>query len=198
MNTSTLHEGQFASRDALRDRAKTPWATMLNRLVAFIGGLCLVTALIAAAGLGVWAYSLNTQLTQAHADYLALKNSQEKLNGDFNALNTESAKANANLAIAQAQIASLQSQLKQSQANVDSLNARITAIQAKFSILYVWEFGTDDAFDEKVNAADDAGLKTLWAKYQKKTSAADAWKLQDYMIQSIANLMGINIFSAQG
>ncbi len=161
---------------------------MLNKLVVSLGGLFLMFVLVLAAGLGVWAYGLNTQLSQTQADLQALKSGNEKINTDYGELS-------AALSAAQTRIDSLQSQLKAAQADNDSLKAKITAIQAWVSILYSWEFGPEIALDRKVDASDDAKLKTLWATYQKTESDESAWEVMDYIVQSIADMVGLNMLS---
>src|SRR5258707_9817077 len=102
---------------------------MLTKFLLFLGVVFLMVTFSATIGLGVWAYSLNSQLTQARADYQTLKNANDKLNDQYNQLGTDSSKTKADLQAAQAQINSLQDQLKKAQEENDTLNAKITAIQ---------------------------------------------------------------------
>ena len=166
---------------------------MLNKILLTLNVMFLVFVLSVSVGLGVWAYSLNNQLTQARADYQKLKSSDEKLNADYNALNLKSVKDEADLTAAQAQIVILQGQLKHSQADDDALKARITGIQDKVTILYLWEFGTEAAFDSKVTASGDDQLVKLWTTAQKTRSKTDSYKLSDYIVQSIADSTGLNL-----
>ena len=199
MNTTTVHEGQIEERGAARERPRTSLATRLGKLISILVGLCLVIAVVGAAGLGVWAYSLNAQLAQAHADYLALKNSNEKLNSNFNALTAQSAKASADLTAAQAQISSLEDQLKKAQTQNDTFKSQIPAIQARVSILYLWSFGLDEStFEKKLYALGDPELKTLWDDYKKTHSNQDAWNIQESLVQSIADLLANLSNSTQG
>ena len=172
---------------------RTLEAEMLNKILLILGGLFFMVLLAVAVGLGVWAYSLNIQLTQAHAEYQSLKSSNEKLDSGYNDLSTASAKTQADLAAAQSQIESLRGRLKTAQAENDSLNARIAAVQAKVSILYTWEFGSETAFDAKVNSSDDAELKVLWATLQKTKSKDDTYKLSNYIVQSVADSLGLGM-----
>ena len=94
----------------------------------------------------------------------------------------------------------LHAQLVQARADLQSLKtenaslkSKISAIQGKVSFLYAWEFGSEEAFDEKVNASGDAKLKTLWEKARKTKSDDDYWKLMDYIVQSIADMVGMNV-----
>ncbi len=166
---------------------------MVNKILFILGGIVFMIILAAAVGLGVWAYSLNIQLTQARTDYQTLKSGNEKLNSSYNDLNTESSKTQADLTDAQAQIENLQGQLKKAPEDNDSLNARIAAIQGKVSILYTWEFGTQSAFDAKINASGDDQLKQLWTTWQKTKSQDDNIKFWDYIIQSIADTAGLSL-----
>jgi septal ring factor EnvC (AmiA/AmiB activator) len=166
---------------------------MLNKIFYIIGGFFLVIAISAAVGLGVWAYNLNIQLTQARTDYQTLKSGNEKLNNAYNDLTTESSKTQTDLAAAQAQIENLQGQLKKAQEDNDSLNARITAIQGKVSILYTSEFGTETTIDAKINASGDDQLKQLWTAWKNTRSRDDNIKFRDYIIQSIANTAGLSL-----
>jgi septal ring factor EnvC (AmiA/AmiB activator) len=149
--------------------------------------------LAVAVGLGVWAFSLNAQLTQARADYRSLKSGNDKLTSSYNDLNTVSTKAQADLTAAQAQIKDLQSQLKKEQAANDLLKVKIAKIQEKVSILYAWEFGNETVFDRRVNSSGDPELILLWANLQKTKSKADSFKLADYIVQSIADASGLSL-----
>ncbi len=167
---------------------------MLSKIALTLGALVLIFALVLAAGLGVWAYGLNTQLKQARADILDLKSRHEKLNSDYSDLSTGAAKTNADLTAAQAQTESLQGQLENAQSENSSLEARISAIQAKVAILDTWNSGSEDAFERKVNASGDAELKTLWENFKKTDSDEDFWNLLDYVIQTIVDTSGVSSF----
>ncbi len=164
---------------------------MLRKLVLILGGLFLMFVLAIAVGLGVWAYSLNTQLGNVTADLQALKSTHEKLNSDYSDLSSGSAKTNADLAAATAEIQSLQSQLKSEQAENDSYKTRLSAAQAKVSILYALEFASRAAIEAKIKASGDEELQALWAKAEKSQSDEDSWKLWDYVIQSVADAIGL-------
>ncbi len=174
---------------------------MLSKIAVTIGGLFLMFVLALAAGLGVWAYGLNTQLAKVNTELQELKTSNEKLNSDYGNLSTGSVKATADLAAAQAQVESLQDELKKLAAENDSLKtengslkSKVSAVQGKVSILYAWWFRSEEAFDQKVKESGDAALKTLWEKAQKTKSDDDYYKLTDYMVQSIADMAGLVLF----
>jgi septal ring factor EnvC (AmiA/AmiB activator) len=165
---------------------------MLTKFLLFLGVVLLMVTFSTTIGLGVWAYSLNTQLTQAHADYQTLKSAQDKLNDQYNKLGADSSKTQADLQAAQAQINSLQDQLKQAQGENDTLNAKISAIQTKVTIIYALEFDSESAFETKVNASGDDQLKKLWATAKDTKSRDDFIKLWDYVIQSVADTAGVS------
>ncbi len=167
---------------------------MLRKIAVTLGVLSVMFVLALTAGLGVWALDLNSQLARAQAELQALKSSNEKLNAGYSDLSSRSAQANADLTVAQTQVATLESQLAETRAENESLKTRISATQAKVGILYSWQYGSNDAFNKKVNASGDADLKTLWAAYQKTESDESAWKLQDYIIQSIVDVIGLAVF----
>lgn len=157
---------------------------MSSRLLAILGGLFSMISLAAAVGLGVWGWSLNNQLAQTHADYESLKTSNSTLQSDL-------ATTKADLAAARAQTAGLQGQLKQAQDDNQLTDTKISAIKAKVSILYTWEFGSEVAMDARVRSAKDDRLTALWATWEKTRSQADALKLSDYIVQSIADAAGV-------
>ncbi len=166
---------------------------MLSKIVITLGALFLMFVLALAVGLGVWGLGVHSALVQTQAELRAMKANNEKLNSDYSDLTSGSAKTVADLAAAQAQIEALESKLKEKDAENASLTAQLSAIQAKVSFLYAWQFGSEAAFDEKVDSSDDAKLKALWEKAKKTKADADYWNLTDYIVQSVADTVGIKL-----
>jgi cell division protein FtsB len=162
-------------------------ADMWNKIFLSLVVIFLVFTLAVSVGLGVWAFSLNTQLTQARADYQKLKSSDDKLNTNYNDLNIKSTKDQTDLITAQAQIVDLQDQLKKAQAANDSLNARVVAIKSRISIVYTWQYGSDASFDAKVTASGDDQLKKLWEVWKKNETGENARNITNYIVQSLAD-----------
>jgi len=166
---------------------------MINKVIYSVGGFFLVISISLGIGLGVWALSLNTQLTQSQADYRPLKSSNDKVNGDYNKLNIEATKSQTDLAAANAQVIVLQEQLKKAQDENLSLNARLTDIQGKVAILYTSEFGSVAAIDAKIDGSGDDQLKQFWAAEKKSRSNMDNINFWPYIIQSIAKASGLSL-----
>ncbi len=170
---------------------------MLSKVISILGVLVLMFVLVVAAALGMWAYSLNSQLAQIHGDHENLKSSYEDLNQDYSDLKAGSAKTGTELTAAQAQVEALQAQLKKAQADNDALKTKMSAIQDKVTILYALEFASEATIEAKVKASSDEQLKALWAKANKSQSDKDWYNLWDYVVQSVADAMGLSMLPNQ-
>jgi len=157
-----------------------------NPVFAILGtvfGVVLLCILLAgAAGLGYWAYTLNTQLTTTQqqlaslqSDYNALKSSNDKLTSDY-------AKSQSDLTTAQADLKKAQDQNKSQQANMDMASKKVKVIEAIF-----WNKQTDSAIESLVKATNDSQLLTKWNKLKLSTSQSNALDFGDYLFSSLYN-----------
>ncbi|MBN2119355.1 MAG: hypothetical protein JW730_22480 [Anaerolineales bacterium] len=150
-------------------------------IAAILLALVVVVLFVAAAGLGFWAYSLNTKLAAAEQQLAALQGDYDKLKADNATLTSDKDKLNADLTQtkadlekANADLAAAQGDLKTAQDQNSDLNARMNKANKLAEILYTW-FTTNDAagifkLDSQIKATDDAKLKSLWDRFM--TAAA--------------------------
>jgi len=176
---------------------------MLRKSLYIVGGLFVTAVFAAAVGLGIWAYNLNTQLTQSHTEYQSLKSDYDKLNGDYTKLDSEYSKAqadfkaqsdqaDADLSESKAQVTKLENEVAKLQSENDSLQAKMTEIQANVAMLSDFWFTSDSAFEHKMSKSDDEELKALYATLQKSQKWDDYINLMSYMIKNIDQASNIS------
>ena len=171
---------------------------MLRKVLYVVGGLFFTALFVTAVVLGVWAYNLNTKLTQSQADNQALQSKYENLSveyaqaqDDIQAQSTQAqadlTKAGYDLSAAQAQINNLEGDLKKANDENAKLNAKLTEIRSKVEILNAFWFSTKSSFERKVNASDDEQLMKLYDAFAKSQNSDTYVDLMSYMIESIAD-----------
>jgi len=132
---------------------------MSNKVFYIIGGLLLIGTIIAAAGLGVWVYKLNNELTQVQAehqalqaDYDELESSHQKAKESFKEQSDETA---ADLEDARTQFERLERDLKAAQKESETLRGKIAVIKAKVEVLDAFWFSSDTSFQRKIDTMHD-------------------------------------------
>jgi predicted nuclease with TOPRIM domain len=165
----------------------------------------MLVSFAAATGFGIWAYNLNTQLTQTRADYQALKGNNDKVTAEYSQAKTEfeaqSSKAQADLKDAQdslkeaqAQIETLKGDLEKAKEENAALKKQIVAIQDKVDILSAFWFTDQANFQHKIDASKDTKLNNLYvALKDAKTNQASSnafVELMSYMINAVINATG--------
>jgi len=169
---------------------------MFRKILFVFGGLFFVIALVAAVGLGVWAYRLNTQLAQARTDYQALQNDYEKLDSEYSPAKAEfeakSDQAKADLDDAKSQAAKLQSEVGKLQSENKAFRNKLAEIQNNVTMLSDFWFMSDSVFERKVNASADQELKKLYANLQESQQWDDLIEILSYMIQSIDDVSNVS------
>lgn len=170
---------------------------MKNNVVSIVLGLFLVIACVAAAGLGFWAYTLNTKLTdtqtQLQDTQTQLQDSQGKnatLQSTYDALAAENTQTKSDLEQAQTRIKELEDNLKAAEEKSASLAAKIDKVLEKTDLLEIfWAFDFDK-FEAKLRAANDDVLTQKYNDWMNSTSGTDESfnaydALVQYLIQSI-------------
>lgn len=169
---------------------------MFRKILFALGGLLFIVALVAAVGLGMWAYRLNTELAQSRTDYQALQTKYDELDSEYSVAKAEfeakSDQAKADLDDAEAQVAKLQIEVGKLESENKSLRTRLAKIQNSVAMLSDFWFMSDSVFERKVNASDDQELKRLYAKLQESQQWDDAIEIMSYMIQSIADVSNVS------
>jgi len=162
---------------------------MFKKVLYVVGGLFLIIAITAAVVLGFWAYRLNSQLKQAHADYQALKSDYDSLNAKYSQaqadFDAESTQADADLSDALAQVTKLESEVKKLENQNNQLRTRMAEIQDNVAMLSDFWFTSDSNFERKVKASGDEELKKLYSNLQESQAFEDYIDLMSYMIQNI-------------
>lgn len=160
-----------------REEKRNPVFAILGTV---FGVVILCILLAAAAGLGYWAYTLNTQLTATQqqlaslqSDYDALKSSNDKLSSDY-------AKSQSDLTTAQADLKKAQDLTKTQQTNMDITSKKVKVVEAIF-----WNKQNDSAIESLVKATNDSQLLTKWNKLKMSTTQANAVDFGDYLFSSI-------------
>jgi septal ring factor EnvC (AmiA/AmiB activator) len=160
-------------------------------LVTFLVILC-----IGVAGLGFWAYKLNTSLAatqrqlttlqkehvKLQSDYAKVKSDNEKLTADLNQSKADFEKTNGDLDTAQAD-------LKKSQDQNKGFQDKIALTGKKAEILYAFSTvknATDIlAIDTLIKATNDQQLLTQWNSFFSSPSTDNSVKFLLYLIASI-------------
>ena len=171
--------------------------TMKNNVVLIALGAFLLIACVAAAGLGFWAFTLNTKLTdtqtQLQDSQAQLQDSQGKnvtLQSTYDALVAENTQTKSDLEQAQTRIKELEDDLKAAEEKSTSLAAKIDKVLEKTDLLETfWAFDFD-VFETKLRAANDDVLTQKYNDWMNSTSGTDesfnAYDgLVQYLIQSI-------------
>ncbi len=150
-------------------------------IVAILLGIFVVILLVVAAGLGFWAYSLNTKLTATQQELSALQTEHTKLQSDHTTLisdheksTTDLTQTKSDLEKANADLATAQADLKTAQDQNQALSDKISKASKLADILYLW-FNTKDSsdifkIDTQVKATDNAQVKAAWDKAMSSTS----------------------------
>jgi len=169
---------------------------MFRKILYIFGGLLFVAALVAPAGMGVWAYRLNAQLAQVREDYRVLKSEYGELGSEYSDARAEfeenSDQADAELERAAAEITRLEGDVEKLQNENNRLRTKMAEIQDKVAMLSDFWFLSDSAFEHKLDASDDERLKELYAQLRESQEMGDLIELMSYMIQSIADVSSVS------
>lgn len=167
-----------------------------RNLTTVILAIFLVVLLIVVAGLGFWAYQLNSNLidtqqqltalqgehTELQADYTKLKGDNEKLTGDLGQSKADLEKTSGDLTTAQAE-------LKKSQDQNKGLQTKTTSASKKAEILYAFSVGSTAkdilAIDTMIKATNDQELIGNWNNFVSAPTAESSTKFLLYLIGAI-------------
>lgn len=161
---------------------------------AIVLGLLVIFLLVVAAGLGFWAYSLNTRLASAQQQLAALQAEHDKLQTDHTTLvsdhekmNTDLTQTKADLEKANADLATAQADLKKAQDQNEALSTKISKASKLANILHSWFISDNNKVDFigitlQVKEVNDAKLSALWAKYVTSGTKSDITELFNYLI----------------
>lgn len=175
-------------------QAKKP--SQAGGIAAVLLGLVVIVLLVAVAGLGFWAYSLNTKLADTQQQLTALQGDYGKLQTDYTVLTSEKDKLNADLTQAKADLekanadlATAQTDLQKAQDESKALNAKTSETGKLADILYTW-FTTKDTsgilkLDAQIKATNDTKLKSLWDQFTLSPTNDKSGELLVYLVTAI-------------
>jgi DNA repair exonuclease SbcCD ATPase subunit len=184
------------SESSLVQQAKAPKQNSTSMILVVF----LVIMLIAAAGLGFWAYILSSILTttqqqlttlqgehdKLQSDYVKLKSDNEKLTADINQSKADFEKTSGELTAAQADLKKSQEQNKGLQDRIDSASTMAKALYAFSTVKTSADF---IAMDALIKATDDKQLLTQWNSFVAVPSTDASVKILLYMISSIQDVL---------
>lgn len=170
-----------------------------------------VILLLAVAGLGYWAWQLNTTLATTRQDLAALQEKYDQLTTDKDALSAELDETRTTL---ESELETTKGELADSQAALETANAELedarkelTTLQERMKKASKWmdvaiasmvDGENDDSITKKVNALGDAKLKSMWKEVTDIEVKTDAdfekfvEKVIDfrrYLLESIADFL---------
>lgn len=171
-----------------------------RNIAAIILGLFAFILLLAVAGLGFWAFSLNTKLTAAQQELTALQGEHSTLQADYAALTSEKKKLDADLTQSKSNLdktnthlATAQTDLAKSQEEIKALDAKISKAKKLSDILYTFTTAksASDIFkvDTLVKDANNASLKAKWDKFTASPSPEGSSDFIFYLITSIRDTL---------
>jgi hypothetical protein len=112
-------------------------APKLNFISEILTVLVLLFLLIAVAGLGFWAYRLNTNLTATQQQLSILQGEHNKLKADYEKIKGNNEKLNVNLTAAQTELESIKQDLVATQFNLKTAQEQNKILQAKIDAISV-------------------------------------------------------------
>ena len=153
-----------------------------SKIVSIILGVFLGIAIIVAAGLGIWAYQLNTnltatqkKLTSLQSDYDTLKTNNGQLTTNLSQVNSELDQTKTTLTNTQSQLTSAQSDLTKANGDNSALQSKIARVKPLIDIaLAIFVNGENDTgIEAKVKATNETQLISSWNTYKKSHSRTD-------------------------
>jgi len=167
-------------------------------VLGIVMSLFTILFLCVSAGLGYWAYTLNTDLT-------ATKQSLDTLQGQYDGLQADNAALNSNieqltadlnqtkadLEKTQADLATTQGDLAKEQENSASLRERMDkTLQLVDVAIALWvNDETLKGVEKKVIATGDEHLKDLWDAFIANSTSKTFNAFEDYLYEAMADLL---------
>jgi flagellar basal body-associated protein FliL len=160
-----------------------------RNLIVIILIVFLVVLCGAVAGLGFWAYKLNTSLAATQQQLAALQSDYAKLKGDNEKLTADLSQSKADLEKNNGDLTTAQNDLKIAQNQNEKLQGKIDLAGKKVEILYAFSTvknATDLlAVDTLIKETNDKQLLAEWNNFVSSPSADKSVKFLFYLIGSI-------------
>jgi chromosome segregation ATPase len=162
--------------------------------------LFLVILVLAAIGLGVWGYTLNTNIQTTYAERDALQKKYDGLMKDKNGLAAELETAKTELATAQSDLKKAQTYLTDAQGQLTKSQDEATKLQASIdnSLKYlnialgVYVHGDDlSETESKVKVLNDPKLTEKFKAYKEKDNEKNFTGWMSYLFATMADLIKV-------
>ncbi|RJP47136.1 MAG: hypothetical protein C4583_17125 [Anaerolineaceae bacterium] len=160
--------------------------------------LFLIILLLAVAGVGFWAFQLNTSLKAAQESLATLQGKYDDLTAENGRLTTEFGQVSSELEQTNTELASTNDTLKTIKAELTKSNQEVSDLQEKMKKagLYVeimrGAFKDSDTLLEtflKVLLVKDSELTSLYETYLKSRSSSDLLRWSSYLISTIVDIL---------
>ena len=145
----------------------------MSKTGIYIVSACLVLAILAAAGLGIWGYQLNARLASTQRELASLQGDRAQLASTLDQTKAELARSQADLATANADQAAWQAKLDAARTLLNVLDGIFVTPQ------------TEAEIEKRVNATKDVQLIQLWDEARSSTNLQSATVFISYLVKAV-------------
>jgi Tfp pilus assembly protein PilO len=158
----------------------------------------LILLILAVAGLGFWAFQLNTNLKAAQTSLETLQGKYDDLTAENGRLTTEFGQVSGELAQTSTELASTTELLKTAKADLSKSKQEVSALEAKMKKAGLYVEIMRGAFKDKDNLfvtylkvaiVKDSELTELYDTYMKSRSSTDLLKWFAYLISTTVEIL---------
>lgn len=165
-------------------------------IFTILGILLTLVLLVATVGLGYWAYTLNTQLTDTQQQLTTLQGEHTKLKADFATLQGEKDKLSKDLDQTKADLDKANTELATAKSDLDKANTKITELTAKIEkvsklaeVLFAWNTVDETSdileIDKLVDDTNNSELAKRWKNMTNSFTDQNYNDFIDYLISQI-------------
>ncbi len=187
MNTTTVSDHQVGESAGLQAARQAPSAGSAPKAIFIFGGLLLLIAVVAAAGLGIWSYQLRSNLAAAESQLASLQGDYGKLKADYAKLTADLGQANSTIDQAKSDLGKANADLKAVQSEIAAERARLDAARKLMAVLEAVSSNNPDPAE--VNAqvfnTGDARLSSLWNAVVRMPSDDNALAFAEYLWEAM-------------
>ncbi len=187
MNTTTVSDHQVGESAGLQAARQAPSARSAHKAIFIFGGLLLLIAVVAAAGLGIWSYQLRSNLADAESQLASLQGDYGKLKADYAKLTADLGQANSTIDQAKSDLGKANADLKAVQSETAAERAKLDAARKLMAVLEAVSSTNPDPAE--VNAqvfnTGDARLSSLWNAVVRMPSDDNALAFAEYLWEAM-------------
>ena len=165
-------------------------------IFTILGILLTLVLFVATVGLGYWAYTLNTKLTDTQQQLTTLQGEQTKLKADYATLQGEKDKLSKDLDQTKADLDKANTELATTKSDLDKANTKITELTAKIEkvsklaeVLYAWNVADEPSdilvIDKLVDDTNNSELAQRWKNLTNSFTDKNYSDFIDYLISQI-------------